>query len=386
MSTKYYGSQYDDSSSNNARSLRRNYATINSTPGYHSGAPLDPLAYTRFVEEFQALPGTKVYWYGGEPYGPYPQPAPHLSEVMDSALLTNLLANNRNSAIANLNGRMRGSQFSLGVTMVEGRKTVNMIGDISRRLLGAYRNVRRGKFSEAADLLLMDPPSHRRQKSMKREALRGAQGLSKNWLMYRYGIRPLIQDVYNGIDAYSTIASSRSDDIIYTGFSRSNDSSNGYNGSSNASILHAITIKAKVQNDDVRNMSALGLDNPALIAWELVPFSFMFDWFLPVGTWLEAMKTPSGFTFTNGCEGVLTKQSAAFKLPSGFISGDINRGWELTTGSAGEYKKEHFDRKIITAFPTPSSLPTTKSLSKALSLPKVIDVVSILTNLSTNRR
>lgn len=31
----------------------------------------------------------------------------------------------------------------------------------------------------------------------------------------------------------------------------------------------------------------LGLNNPALITWELIPFSFVVDWFLPVGTWIE---------------------------------------------------------------------------------------------------
>jgi hypothetical protein len=35
-------------------------------------------------------------------------------------------------------------------------------------------------------------------------------------------------------------------------------------------------------------INGLGLNNPVGIAWELIPFSFVVDWFVPVGKWLTA--------------------------------------------------------------------------------------------------
>jgi len=39
----------------------------------------------------------------------------------------------------------------------------------------------------------------------------------------------------------------------------------------------------------------LGITNPLLIGWELVPFSFVVDWFLPVGNWLESVDAMLGY-------------------------------------------------------------------------------------------
>lgn len=35
-------------------------------------------------------------------------------------------------------------------------------------------------------------------------------------------------------------------------------------------------------------MAQLGLLNPEIVAWELLPFSFVADWFIPIGSYLEA--------------------------------------------------------------------------------------------------
>lgn len=42
-----------------------------------------------------------------------------------------------------------------------------------------------------------------------------------------------------------------------------------------------------------RSLAQLGLTRPLSTAWELVPWSFVVDWFLNVGTWLDAVQ-PSG--------------------------------------------------------------------------------------------
>lgn len=53
-------------------------------------------------------------------------------------------------------------------------------------------------------------------------------------------------------------------------------------------------------NDTLRTLSRTGLDDPALVAWELLPFSFLADWLVPIGSWLEAVDAPSGLAFKGG--------------------------------------------------------------------------------------
>jgi hypothetical protein len=41
-------------------------------------------------------------------------------------------------------------------------------------------------------------------------------------------------------------------------------------------------------------MNALGLANPAALVWEALPLSFVFDWFVPVGNWLQGATAEAG--------------------------------------------------------------------------------------------
>jgi len=46
-------------------------------------------------------------------------------------------------------------------------------------------------------------------------------------------------------------------------------------------------------------LSQLGLVNPASLAWELVPFSFVVDWFANVGDFLASFTDTVGCTLSN---------------------------------------------------------------------------------------
>jgi hypothetical protein len=53
--------------------------------------------------------------------------------------------------------------------------------------------------------------------------------------------------------------------------------------------------------------SSLGLINPLEIVWELLPYSFVVDWFLPIGNWLSSMTADAGFTFQGGSLSCMSK-------------------------------------------------------------------------------
>jgi hypothetical protein len=53
--------------------------------------------------------------------------------------------------------------------------------------------------------------------------------------------------------------------------------------------------------------SQTGFTNPINLLWELIPFSFVADWFLPIGSYLEALKAWEGATFLGGSRTLFTR-------------------------------------------------------------------------------
>jgi hypothetical protein len=57
-----------------------------------------------------------------------------------------------------------------------------------------------------------------------------------------------------------------------------------------------------IDNAALRESAKLGLINPLLVGWELVPYSFVIDWFLPIGNMLEALDATVGTQFVSGTQ------------------------------------------------------------------------------------
>lgn len=61
-----------------------------------------------------------------------------------------------------------------------------------------------------------------------------------------------------------------------------------------------------VRNSSVKSLVQLGLTNPAEVAWEVVPFSFVIDWFIPVGNFLSSLDSLVGVQDLTVCRGYKT--------------------------------------------------------------------------------
>jgi len=54
-------------------------------------------------------------------------------------------------------------------------------------------------------------------------------------------------------------------------------------------------------------VSQLGLVNPAEIVWEMMPYSFIADWFVPIGPWIGSLTADIGYTFKGGSYSVISR-------------------------------------------------------------------------------
>lgn len=118
------------------------------------------------------------------------------------------------------------------------------------------------------------------------------------WLEYRYGWLPLVSTVHDGMELIANahfrepemFIKTRSGRVGKTSvIARIDDSWNIPTAVINTEWSKRAQMIAYFQPEDGVSLNMLTSLNPATIAWELVPFSFVFDWFVNIGDLLEQM-------------------------------------------------------------------------------------------------
>lgn len=147
-----------------------------------------------------------------------------------------------------------------------------------------------------------------RQKPIPRKGARAiAQGFSSGWLFYKFFWLPILQDIHSALEAMEAAASK-------SGAFRASASGTapmGIPGLQDATcpIVSAqfsgtfevkVEVAYKVSNPLAFSLSQHGLTNPLSLAWELLPLSFVLDWFVSVGSFMSALSRPWGLVFDWG--------------------------------------------------------------------------------------
>ncbi len=181
----------------------------------------------------------------------------------------------------------RESEFNLGVTVGEGRESVNMIINRLNSLRHSWRSLRRFDLGGALRHLAAVPRRHRRRAAKRLEN----HDVSGSWLELHLGWVPLLGDIYNAADFEVEYENTKRFLRVRSGWDNP-----GYVAESTSTWSYSGGVSGGVQWKaflDVQSSAPslperLGLTDPATIAWELVPMSFVVDWFVPIGTALEA--------------------------------------------------------------------------------------------------
>lgn len=255
------------------------------------------------------------------------------------------VSNAVDEAITEAQNSLKGASSQWGNNLGELKTSVESIARDAMRAAAFIRCMRRGKWQEAADALGIS------LRSFSHSSNRG-RALADYWLAYAYGWRPLAQTMHDTQAVMSDIVNRTSKLVEGTGKGRANGS-NARTWSGDVlcdgewTSSTSCTLKATITHPTLFNLSKVGLTNPVSIAWELVPFSFVVDWFLPVTNTLEALSSGFGVDFHGGWYSTITREKFHMFRETGRVD-----DW-TTCLEGGDYHEEVFDfrRVALTAMP-----------------------------------
>lgn len=220
----------------------------------------------------------------------------------DSAMASSLLE----SCYEKFKGRLSDSA-SLGASLAELGESVTMITTRLVQLRNFASALRKGNIAQASAALGLD--------GKKAKASPG-KTVAANWLEFHFGWSPMMGDIHDAINVLQSPVSSchpgassqgpvevvwYQPESIYQAPTISLNCGSSYyawhrfekfTGSRRVSMRAEV----RVTNPNLWLANQLGLINPLSVAWEVVPFSFVVDWFTNVGGFLNSATDFYGLT------------------------------------------------------------------------------------------
>lgn len=181
--------------------------------------------------------------------------------------------------------KISGRDSNFGETLVELNQTISMVYNRGKQVAAIFGALKSGNWSRLSDMVKGKVPDR-----VKR--LPPSKRVSNGYLEFQFGWVPLYEDAYKAVEAYqkgiltrgSTVRS-RSGPKRYPANQPITDFQGG-----NASF------RGVVLNSNVATLNSLGLLNPALMAWNKLPLSFVLDWWLPISPILGSLTAEAGLT------------------------------------------------------------------------------------------
>lgn len=279
--------------------------------------------------------------------------------------------------------KLKGDASSLGAAAAEGRETFDMVARRAMGLRRAYKQLRRGDFKKFLKELSVDPK--RKHRSKVRSAANEASGL---WLEYWFGWSPTANDIGNALLAMGSnpiIATVREFGVGRQDLQEKSVSLGNGRSSGNGAYMRRITSSGKVfvkqgatfklENQNLFLANRLGLVNPLAIAWEVVPFSFVVDWFSNVGAYIESFTDLVGLSYTDAYTTAYDK--IGIRGEYGYFDHPVYRP------AICEWQQHRMSRKIGLTRPLPT---TPRLLNFGSSKTRAASAVSLLTTMFLHGR
>jgi len=289
-----------------------------------------------------------------------------------------------------------GQTFNAALFVAEAHKTLDLLVTNAAKIARSFREIRTGRIMgwplKETVRRALSALGVVNSKKWDPKASRASQ-----WLEYRYGVETLMMDVR---DAAEYAASKMSDQPErYKWRSQKRESSSvvtdypsdlQFLGVYQSGILLSpervfqtmVTAKAwleaELETSGYRSMQQLGFANPVGLAWELIPFSFVVDWALGIGSYLDLQTSLWGLKVLDAGYSLQCDGYVAMKLrpaPGNTSPGSTNCNYMTPSYSGAQVRNYRASRYQRWAWVNPSPEYT---LGSGLNVKRALDTVSLL--------
>lgn len=272
---------------------------------------------------YESTSATTAFHFGSSGYCP-PNVNTHgiFAGCSGSGHFPRTSVNLENRCITEALNKLKDGEFNAAESLATMNRTVQLIADVATKMMAVYRainlrNLRaRNAFHQAREAYGSLPRSMRNaktwaelQRSYKAPPqLPPRDWFSKKsaglWLELQYGWKPLVSDIRfllaNRIDVPPPAISAvrHLEEFGRLPLALGNLTSTPHIHSVSGEIRSGchVRLDALVTNPGLATLDSLSLVNPFSLGWELLPFSFVIDWLIPIGNAIKALTASCGLT------------------------------------------------------------------------------------------
>lgn len=274
--------------------------------------------------------------------------------------------------ISKIRDALYGSGFHPGVFTAEGAKSISLVGDSAYRIGSAINRLRARDPWGVAQALGVEP-----EKGFIRSLKDLRKGLSRSWLEIQYGWLPLLKDAEDGAKWMAEMVNGNTPvRVVKTrSWGETKVTSQSQAGTYLSARSDLFKLKITIDQVRARHTALPNLYSVAGVAWEILPYSFVFDWFVPVGSYLEALRT------ANDIEGRVVRSLKQETVWHDLVDGS---GWRVQTTApilqATAYKRTQFSRTVSSGLwaPPPISEQTLARIPEYTSWRHAMSAVALL--------
>jgi len=294
---------------------------------------------------------------------------------------------------AKLLEKVKDMKIDLSVAFGTRTQTVEFIADTAKRFFDTINNLRKGNLAGARRTLFGGSASIREAKKFKSDSDKHwYQTMANECLQLQYAWSPMLSDIYAGMDLWKTFPR-RPTKVIGQGeiVKSTNQYDKGFHyGNINRSVtaFHRLRVRETMfcSLDDhaisslTTSAAQIGLTNPALLAWDVLPFSFVVDWFLPLNSYLSSLDSMLGIKFRHTV--VATKFESSL-VNNFYGSGIYNVYGSRISGFAKSSVIQKDFRRSISYYPPKPIFPSFKN---PVSASHATSALSLMIGLFTSNK
>lgn len=259
--------------------------------------------------------------------------------------------NAKNRARTTAINDLASAKANIGENLATAVKTADLFLDAGINLLKFGLAVKNGN--------IWNTLRHLNAKEIKRLARSKEipNNLANQWLAYHYGWKPLAKDVFGLYELL--LESMKAPALLVHGRGQGRiDWDNRWISPTdgafpslffeeNCKIAARCNLTGRIENQSyLRTLNRVGLLNPAGLAWELIPFSFLVDWILPIGDVANGLSATAGLSFVGGHETLRHHRIIGCRVDPKYDTRGV--------APSALYKETGFKRTVLGEFPRPT--------------------------------